>query len=93
MGGIGISIKGSPSTLLTSFPQRVVDEIANKLGISTVAKGSLAGGKIDLPEDVEVEITRRSNPDPLTNSLTITKLSGGAGYRLRYGNTTTDIPL
>jgi hypothetical protein len=94
MGGIGITIKGGPSTHLTHLPQRVVDQIASKLGISAIGKAALAEGTMDLPEGVEVEITRLSNADPLTNSLTIRKLPGGAGYRLRYGNTMTeDVPL
>jgi hypothetical protein len=94
MGGIGIKIKGAPSTHLTHLPQKVVDQIASRLGISAIGQASLVEGTMDLPENVEVEITRLSNADPLTSSMTIRKLPGDAGYRIRYGNTITeDVPL
>jgi hypothetical protein len=95
MGGIGISFQSqeegvSPSIPLINLPQKVVDEIANQLGIIS-ARQELAETKIALPDDTEVAITRLSNKDPLTNSLTLTKLGGGTSYRLKCGNTTVDI--
>jgi hypothetical protein len=88
MGGIGISISGAPTTELTSLPNNVLDEIARALQISQVGRDSLAKGKIDLPEGVDVEITRKTNGD----SCTLRKLPGGAGYRLTYKGRTVDIP-
>jgi hypothetical protein len=88
MGGIGISINGEPTTQLTSLPNNVLDEIANALKISPIGRNSLASGKIDLPENVDVEITRKTNGD----SCTLRKLPGGAGYRLTYKGNTIDIP-
>jgi hypothetical protein len=88
MGGIGVSINGLPDTELTSLPNNVLNEIAAALKISQIGRDSLAKGKIDLPENVEVEITRKTNGD----SCTLTKLPGGAGYRLKYKDKTIDIP-
>jgi hypothetical protein len=93
MGGIGIELhsqegKGSPSTALTSLPDKVVSEIATKLGIvSAETRQALTAGKMNLPDDVEVKITRLSNSD----SCTIKKLAGGSTYRITYRNTTVDI--
>lgn len=93
MGGIGISLHSqggarSTSTPLTSLPDKVVNEIARQLGIvSAESMQALTGGKMNLPDDVEVTITRLSNSD----SCTIEKLGGGATYRLKYRNTTVDI--
>jgi hypothetical protein len=88
MGGIGISINGEPTTQLTSLPNNVLDEIAKALDISPIGRKSLASGKIDLPEDVDVEITRKTTKE----SCTLRKLPGGAGYRLTYKGRTIDIP-
>jgi len=92
MGGIGISInsqeagKGSAATPLTSLPEKVVDEIAKQLGIQTPAtRQALTAGKIPLPDDVEVTITRLSTK----GSVTIKKT--GSKYRLKYGDTTVDL--
>jgi hypothetical protein len=93
MGGIGISLhskkdKDSPATPLVSLPAKVVDEIARQLGIySLETRQALTGGKISLPDDVEITITRASTK----GSLTIRKLEGGAKYRLKYGDTTVDV--
>jgi hypothetical protein len=85
MGGIGISMDsqagtGSPVKPLASVPQQVIDEIARQLGITESdskerTRQALAAGKIDLPEDVDIKLTRVS-----TNTYcTIRKLPGG-GY-------------
>jgi len=87
MGGIGISISGEPDTELTSLPSHVLDEVANVLKISQKGRDSLAKGKIDLPEGIEVKITRNTNKD----SCTLKKLSGG-GYELKYQDRTINIP-
>jgi hypothetical protein len=83
MGGIGISMNSqdgekSPSTPLTMLPSQVVEEIANKLGISINAKDALAKGKIDLPENIDIKITRLSK----NTSCTIKKQ--GAEYTVTY---------
>lgn len=87
MAGIGISMesqdsKGSAkSTDLISLPQKVVDEIAAKLGIMTAkTKRALTSGKISLPEGVTVTITRKKNKE----KITIKKLPGSAQYRVTY---------
>jgi len=91
MGGIGISIhsqegKASPSTPLTNLPDKVVDEIARQLGIYTPAtRQALTGGKIPLPDDVEVTITRLST----NGSVTIKKT--GSKFTLKYGDKTVEL--
>jgi hypothetical protein len=88
MGGIGVTISSkeegqdaSQSTPLTNLPQKLVDEIASKLGIETEdTKRSLAAGKIEIPDNVEITITRKKNND----SCTIKKLRGGAEFELKY---------
>lgn len=94
MGGIGITIHSqestrSPSTPITSLPKKVVDEIARQLGISEPAQRALASGKLDLPDDVDVKLTRLSNSE----SCTVRKLSGGATYRITYRDKTVDVTL
>ena len=80
--------RAQESTPLISLPQKVVDEIAAKLGIETPqTKQALAGGKIDLPDNVAVTITRKK-----TNEfLTFKKLRGGAEFEVTYRGTTTRI--
>jgi len=92
MGGIGISLnsqeggKGPTSTPLTNLPEKVVDEIAKQLGIQTPAtRQALTTGKIPLPDDVEVTITRLSTK----GSITITKK--GSKYTLKYGDKTVEL--
>lgn len=97
MGGIGITINSTEegrtsreqSTALTGLPPDVVAKIAETLGIQTnETKQALLAGKIDLPDNVGVTITRK-----LTNeSLTLKKLRGGAQYELTYKGQVTTIP-
>lgn len=94
MSGIGISMESqeggenAASTPLTSLPQKVVDEVAKLLGIETAqTKQALAGGKIDLPDNVAITITRKRTNE----SLTIKKLRGGARFELTHGSRTTTV--
>jgi hypothetical protein len=95
MGGIGITIsskeegKAAVSTPLTSLPPNVVEEITKALGIQTdETKQALLGGKIDLPDNVEVTITRKLTSE----SLTLKKLGGGAQFELKYKGDVRTIP-
>ena len=83
MGGVGITFSSTEegqtsqqqSTPLTNLSEKVVDEIATVLGIQTSeTKQALMTGKIDLPDNVEVTITRKSTKQ----SLTLKKLPGVA---------------
>ena len=96
MGGVGVTISSKEdntpsavSTPLTNLPPNVVEKIAETLGIQTdETKQALLAGKIDLPDNVEVTITRK-----ITNeSLTIKKLSGGSQFELKFKGRTTTIP-
>lgn len=96
MGGIGVSTRSpqgegvASSVQPTTLPGTVVDEIVRQLGIVT-GRQELADKQIPLADDVEVTITRQSNNDPQTNSLTVTRLRGGAVYRLTFGNSVLDV--
>ena len=96
MGGIGITLNSTDegrtsqeqSSALTSLPQDVVAKIAETLGIQTnETKQALLAGKIDLPDNVTVTITRKITGD----YLTLKKLSGGAQYELTYKDKVTKI--
>ena len=93
MGGFGLEFhtpstdKNLAPTPLTDVPQNVVDEIANKLGITAQTSKdalatALAKGKMNLPADVALKITRLSDPTGNTH-CTIKKLQGG-GYSLTF---------
>jgi hypothetical protein len=97
MGGIGISMgsqesKVSASSSLAALPDKVIEQIAAQLGIVkpesiSKARESLVAEKLDLPDGAEVTLTRRSTGD----SLTLTKLGGGATYRLKLKDKTVDV--
>jgi len=96
MGGIGISLHSqegkdaptNPSTPLVSLPEKIINEIASKLGIkSEKSRAALTSGKIALPDNVEVAITRLSTND----SLTIKKLPGGDTYVIKHKDKSYDV--
>lgn len=93
MGGIGVTIhskegKKSPSsTPVLRLPKEVVDEIARQLGISEEAKLALTAGTCDLPDNVDVTITRMSNNE----ILTVKKVDRGATYRVTYRDESIDV--
>ena len=88
MSGVGITFNSTEegqtssqsTTPLTNLPQNVADEIAKTLGIETPeTKRALVAGKIDLPDDVEITVTRKRTGE----SLTFKKLRGGAEFELK----------
>lgn len=93
MSGVGITFNSTEegrtsdqqATPLTNLPQKVVDEIAKTLGIETDnTKRALTGGKLAIPDDVEITITRKSSGE----SLTFKKLQGGAEFELKFKDKT-----
>jgi len=82
MGGIGISLQAQdPSKPVATLPSHVVDDIASKLGISANVKDALSKGKIDIPENVDIKVTRLSDPSGNT-FCTIRK--DGPEYTITY---------
>jgi hypothetical protein len=89
MGGIGIKIKSrqrpdsdAPAVPAANLPQKVVDEIISTLGVTRVdeVRQALTTGKLDIPDDVEIEIQRLSTG----TSLTITPVQGGQEFTLNH---------
>jgi len=95
MGGVGVTLsskeegQAAASTPLTNLPPNVVEEVARTLGIQTdETKQALLAGKIDLPDNAEVTITRKLTSE----SLTLKKLGGGSEFELKFKGRTTRIP-
>jgi hypothetical protein len=97
MGGIGVTFESTEdgrtsqeqSTPVTNLPPNVVEAVARALGIQTdQTKAALRDGTLNLPDDVEVKITRKITDE----TLTLKKRRGGAEYELKYKGETTTIP-
>lgn len=89
MGGIGISLQSQdPSKPVATLPSHVVEDIANKLGISANVKDALAKGRIDIPENVDIKVTRLSDP---TGNTYCTVRKDGAEYTITHQGRTVKL--